>query len=115
MLEMPSRRVLNLVDNREPEKPRDVRQEEVARRLMTVSSKFYSKGPIDAMSRAQSAQLGSAWENLERTHVVRCDINEHDCERDGITSPPAWRIRGKQYQGMLKLEDLERILFEDSQ
>jgi hypothetical protein len=101
-----SKQVVKLVDNRKPEKTRDMRQYDVAVKLQHDGATFYSGGPLHPSTSEQMQILGS---HMDYITTVRCDVNEGRCEADGH-SPGTLVHRTKALSAPLGLDELEALV-----
>ena len=101
-----SKQVLTLVDNRKPEKSRDMRQYDVAVKLQHDGATFYSGGPLHDSTSEQMQILGP---HMDYINTVRCDLNEGRCEADGY-SAGTLVYRTKAHKAPLGLDDLEGMV-----
>lgn len=103
----PQRDVITIVDQRAPEKPREVRQSDVMMALQAKRAVFYGNGPSHPMSKQQERELGDSFTYVK---YVRCDRHADECTKAGVLDVPSWQINGKIIAGFQSLEQLEALV-----
>lgn len=89
-------RVWSIIDNRPPERTLDERQAAVTTLLQDAGWSFWADSEADVAE--QAAQLGDYWLKVK---TVRGDMDRDRCEREGMTSRPAWTMGPAESPGWL--------------